>query len=84
MHANATVAAVITDYLRSRFPALASEPLTAATPLLEGGAIDSLGILDLMTFLGEHFAIEITDEDFDPDNLETFGKLTQFVERKRS
>ena len=74
----------IGDYLRTRFPALASQPLTEATPLLDDAAIDSLGILELMTFLGERFGVEIADEDLDPENLETFGKLVRFVERKRS
>jgi len=67
-------------YLRNRFPALAE--VEATTPLLHSGAIDSLGFLELMTFLSEEFGITLEDEDFDAGNLETAGKLTEFVERK--
>lgn len=75
---------IIADYLRQRFPALAGNPLDDATPLLAGGAIDSLGILDLAAFLGERLGLEISDEDFEPANFETFGQLVAFAEHKRS
>ncbi|MGD9925184.1 MAG: acyl carrier protein [Pseudorhodoplanes sp.] len=75
---------VVADYLCQRFPALAGRPLEDATPLLAGGIIDSLGILDLATFLGERLGLEISDSDFEPGNFETFGNLVAFVERKRS
>jgi acyl carrier protein len=70
----------IREYLRDRFPALSD--VDAATPLLQSDAIDSLGFLELMTFLSEEFGIELEDEDFDASNLETAGKLADFVERK--
>src|SRR5688572_7399084 len=53
------VRAVVTDYLRDRFPALAGKPLEDTTPLLTGGVIDSLGILDLTAFLAERLGIQI-------------------------
>ena len=75
---------LLADYLCQRFPVLAGTALTDDTALLDGGLIDSLGILDLATFLGERLGIEISDDDFEPSNFETFGKLIAFVERKRS
>jgi len=70
----------IRGYLRDRFPGLADVDET--TPLLQSGAIDSLGFLELMTFLGDEFSIILEDEDFDASNLENPGKLAEFVERK--
>lgn len=78
------IRATVADYLRERFPVLAGKPLDDATPLLTGGAIDSLGILDLAAFLGERLGVEVGDEDFEPVNFETFGSLVAFVERRRS
>jgi acyl carrier protein len=74
----------IATFLKGRFPALAARGVTDATPLISSGAIDSLGILDLVAFLGERFGIELNDEDFDPDNFETVGTLAAFVERQRA
>ena len=52
--------------------------------LLEGDNLDSLGIVQLMVFLGQTFEIEIEDEDFQPENFETVGTLKAFVSRKMS
>lgn len=72
--------AIIETYLRQRFPALAQ--LTPETELLSGGAVDSLGMLDLMMFLGERFGIALDDADFTPDNLATPARLVAFVEQR--
>ena len=73
---------IIHAYLTKRFPALAN--LKAETPLLAGGAIDSLGTLELMTFLGERFEIEIEDGDFFGETFASLASLVRFVaERKQ-
>ncbi len=75
------VEAVIHAYLTKRYPALAN--LKADTPLLADGLIDSLGVLELMTFMGERFDFEIEDSDFDGGNLANLDSLVRFVvERK--
>lgn len=79
--ARSDIEAAVYSYLTARFPVLAG--LDGDTPLLEGGAVDSLGVLELMTFLSDRFGIEIEDSDFDPENLETPHRLVQFIERKR-
>ena len=76
---NDDVETIVYDYLRARFPALAD--CDADTPLIESGALDSLGFLELMMFLSEKFGIELTDDDFDPANLETPGNIIAFVRR---
>jgi acyl carrier protein len=75
------VEVVIFGYLAKRFPALAQ--CEADTPLLENGAIDSLGILELVTFLGERFGVSLDDTDFDPEILGTPAGLVRLIERKR-
>jgi len=75
------VEGVLYAYLESRFPALA--PCDADIPLLEGGAVDSLGFLELMMFLGERFGIELQDDDFDPENIGTPARLVAFIRRAR-
>lgn len=52
--------------------------------LLESGILDSLGILQLVTFLSDEFGIEVTDDDFVAENFETVGSLAQFVARKQA
>lgn len=52
------------------------------TPLLEGGAIDSLGILQLTAHLEDTLGLRISDEDFVPENFETIGSLVRFAARQ--
>jgi acyl carrier protein len=75
------IEAAIYTYLTKRFPSL--ECYEPETSLLESGVVDSLGILELMSFLTERFGITLEDEDLDPDNLETPARLVEFVRRKR-
>lgn len=77
-HHDGAIAPVVHAYLAQRFPASGS--ITDETPLLEGGIIDSLGFLELMTFLSERFGIVLDDTHFEPDNISTPAALVRFVE----
>lgn len=72
---------VIADYLQGRFPMLGT--VSMQTELLGSGAIDSLGFLEVVTFLEERFAIILDDDDFDAANLKNASTLADLVERKR-
>ncbi|ANH07369.1 acyl carrier protein [Shinella sp. HZN7] len=74
------IEAEVLAYLGTRFPALV--PVTPDTPLLEG-AIDSLGFLELVMFLGERFGISLEGDDFDFQELATPASLVRFVSRMR-
>lgn len=49
---------------------------------LLGNVIDSMGVLDLVTYLQDHFSITVEDEDVVPGNLDTVNNLVTFVARK--
>lgn len=70
----------IQDFLVNRFPTLGPE--LAPDTSLGDGAIDSLGILEIVNFLDETFDIETTDEDFDEENFESVQSLAQLVRNK--
>jgi acyl carrier protein len=59
-----------------------SQPLSDDLSLIDNDLVDSTGILELVSFLEEHFKIKITDADLVPANLDTIAKITAFVERK--
>lgn len=72
------IEAEIYGYIDRRFPALA--PAAPETALLDG-AIDSLGFLELIMFLGERFDISMEDDNFDFQELATPASLVSFVSR---
>lgn len=52
--------------------------------LLDGGVMDSTGVLELITFLESEFGLTVADEEMLPANLESINKITAFVGRKTS
>jgi len=51
---------------------------------LGSGIVDSMGMLQLVTFLQDRFGIEIRDDELVPENLDSLARATAFVERKLS
>jgi acyl carrier protein len=74
----------IRSSILQKFPLARRRTLDESTPLLESGIIDSLGVLDLVSFLEQSFAIQVADDELTPDNFATIASLTAFVEKKRS
>ncbi len=51
-------------------------------PLLENGVIDSTGILEIVSFIETTYGFVVEDEDLIPDNLDSIGKITAFIQKK--
>jgi acyl carrier protein len=49
---------------------------------LMGNVIDSNGVLELVMFLQERFAIRVEDDEVTSDNLDSLKRLATFVEKK--
>jgi acyl carrier protein len=47
--------------------------------LVEGGVVDSTGILELIEFLESQFGIEVSETETIPENLDTIARMTRFV-----
>jgi acyl carrier protein len=75
---------VIREFLRKRFPLVRERALSDDDSLLESGAVDSLGVLDIVTFLEEKFGIQVADEELDPGNFDSVSSLARLVEGKRA
>ena len=52
------------------------------TSFLEQGIIDSTGVLELVEWLEETFAMKVEDEELIPENLDSVNRLVQFIARK--
>lgn len=59
-----------------------AEALADSDSFLEGGLIDSTGVLELVTFLESSFAIRIADPEVLPENLDSVERVVAFVRRK--
>lgn len=51
--------------------------------LLGSGVLDSTGVLELIEFLEEQFAISVADTETVPTNLDSISGITRYVASKR-
>lgn len=70
----------IRAYLTERFPL--TRRINTEESLLGSGLIDSLGVLELVTFLEQEFHISIADEDLLPENFQSVVRLAAFTQSK--
>jgi acyl carrier protein len=52
--------------------------------LLGAGVIDSLGILQLVSFVEEQFAVQIPDEDVVLENFQSVSALASYLDQRRA
>jgi acyl carrier protein len=74
------VADRIRGFLVRQFPA--TKNVGSAEPLLKNGLIDSLGILEVVTFVESEFSVTVSDEDLLPENFGSVQNIAEFVKSK--
>ncbi len=61
---------------------LGIESLDHDLNLLASDVLDSLGIMELVSFLEEQYGISVADRDLTPENFQTVDSIVAFVGRK--
>lgn len=51
---------------------------------LDGGIIDSTGVMEIIMFIEETFGIKVNDDEMLPANLDSVDNLAAFVQRKQA
>ncbi|HEY8095475.1 MAG TPA: acyl carrier protein [Methylobacter sp.] len=51
---------------------------------LDGGIIDSTGVLEIILFIEETFGIKVNDDEMLPANLDSVDNLAAFINRKQA
>ncbi|TAK64013.1 acyl carrier protein [Methylobacter sp.] len=51
---------------------------------LDGGIIDSTGVMEIILFIEETFGIKVNDDEMLPVNLDSVDNLATFIMRKQS
>jgi acyl carrier protein len=52
------------------------------TSFMEGGIIDSTGILELVMYLEETYKVKVQPEEMLPENLDSVSRVAGFLSRK--
>jgi acyl carrier protein len=80
-----TIENEVTDFVVRTFASdLDAVGLPSDVDLLETGIVDSLGLLRLIAWVGEHFGIPVGDQDLSPDQFSSVSAIAGFVRRART
>jgi acyl carrier protein len=70
--------------LREFLPGESPDELTAQTPLITGGILDSISTLKLVVFLEEHFGITVEAYEAGVEHLDTVQQIAELVTEKKA
>jgi len=74
----------IRQFILDKFPLARKKQLKDSDALLDGGILDSLGVLDLVTFIEQKYSIAIHDEELVPENFQTVDRIAAFIGAKKN
>ena len=74
----------IRKFILEKFPLARKQQIKDSDPLLESGVLDSLGVLDLVSFVEGEFSVHVTDDELVPENFQTIDRIAAFIESKSS
>ncbi len=58
-------------------------PHSDTASFLENGIVDSMGVMQLVMFVEEHFGVSVNDADIVPDNFDSVARLAAYIRRKQ-
>ncbi|MBN1182640.1 MAG: acyl carrier protein [Bacteroidales bacterium] len=50
--------------------------------LQENGILDSMGFLEIITFVEEQFQIKVEDDEVIPENFDSIQRISNFIDKK--
>jgi acyl carrier protein len=81
---NSSVKEIVRQFVIENFYVPEPSDLGDGTSLIETGFVDSTGMLEIIAFLEEQYRIAIEDTETTPENLETIGRIADFIARKQA
>lgn len=73
----------IRHFVLEKFPLARKRGLKDGDGLLESGIVDSMGVLEIVSFVEQEFGFQISDEELVPDNFKTIAHLSAFVNARK-
>jgi len=72
----------VRDYVVDNFLFGDGAALKDDTSFLDGGIVDSTGMLELIMFLESTYDMKVQPEEMIPDNLDSVNRVAEFITRK--
>jgi acyl carrier protein len=74
----------IREFILAQFPVAKKKKIKVDDVLLESGIIDSLGVMEIVSYIAEQFQIDIEEDDLVPENFNSVRAIAHFVNIKRN
>jgi acyl carrier protein len=56
----------------------------ANTKLIDGGLIDSMGLMQIIAFIEDHTTVRVSDDEVMPENFQTVASMERLIARLRA
>ena len=78
------ISTLVRDFILKTFPLARRNELSDQDSLLEGGIVDSMGLLEIVNFLETELEIVLTDEEILADNFESIDQIAEFIRNRKN
>jgi len=75
-----TIVDRLRKYMDQNFPLFALQEVSVDDDLIENGVIDSLGYLEIITFVEDEFQIEVEDDQVTPENFQSIAAIATYIQ----
>lgn len=82
MSRSSQIAHSLRQFISAHFLAARQMELGEHDSLLDSGVVDSLGVLDLVTFINTEWNVALDDEEMVSENFETIARLAALVDQR--
>lgn len=67
------------EFVYTQFPLARQREIGDDASLIEQGIVDSMGVLEIVTFIESEFGFELADDEMLGENFESIATLGEFV-----
>ncbi|NPV83076.1 MAG: acyl carrier protein [Candidatus Aminicenantes bacterium] len=72
----------VKKFILEKFLFNCSDQLDDDMSLIETNTVDSVGMLEIVSFIENNFKIKVEDEELTAENLDSINRIARFIERK--
>jgi acyl carrier protein len=72
----------VRKFIFKTFPLARKQQVKDGDALLEGGMLDSQGVLEVVSFIEQRFGITVPDEDLVPEHFQTIARIGGYIQSK--
>lgn len=73
----------VREFILQQFPRARKQQIKDSDQLLESGMLDSLGVLQVVTFIEQRYGFTVSDDDLVPENFQTIDRMNAFIQSKK-